>query len=144
MVKHILVKYEQKVDIQILVFGRLIIMQRLIDLLCEEGISVMSVSDGFADMIDLLEPEKIYLAIIDSHAEQAEVAYYQISKFGIIPIVFLIRDRSEDWKRMQWLDVYGFLPVQTGDRELAARLKTILRRRLTPKQAMKNNPRYAT
>lgn len=128
---------------QVLVFGRLLVMQRTVDLLREEGISVISISDGFAEIIDLLETDRFNLAIIDSHAEEAKVAYYRINEFGAIPVVFIVSDRKADWNRIQSLDAFGYLPEHTGDRELAARLKTILRRRLTQKKTDKSNSGYA-
>ena len=127
---------------RVLVFGRLPIMQRMTELLREEGIIVISISNGFAELIDLLEPDELSLAILDCCAEQAEVAYYRISKLGAIPIVFMMSDRRADWKRIQSLDAIGYLPEQAGNRELAARLRAILRRCLTHKQTEKSNPRH--
>ncbi|MFC1984244.1 hypothetical protein ACFLVO_04470 [Chloroflexota bacterium] len=127
---------------RVLVFGRLPIMQRVTELLREEGIIVISISNGFAELIDLLKPDEFSLAILDCCAEQTEVAYYRISELGAIPIVFMMSDRRADWKRIQSLDAIGYLPVQAGNRELATRLRVILRHCLTHKQTEKSNPRH--
>lgn len=112
---------------RILVFGRPLITQKIINALHEEDISVTSIPDGFAEWIELIDPKEMTLAILDCCANQIDSAYRYINNSGFVPIAFIMNDKMENWKKISRLNAVGFFPEEAGIKELKARLRAILR-----------------
>ncbi len=131
-----IVDNDRKADLmRILVFGRLFITRKVITTLQEENIDVISIPDGFAEQIDLIEPKEITLAVLDCCANQMDRVYERINNNWHIPVVFIMNDRMENWKKVSRLDAVGFLPEVAGKKELRARLRGILRQIFVHRQA---------
>lgn len=118
---------------RILVFGRSFVTHKIIETLHEENIDVTSIPDGFAEQIDFIEPKEITLAILDCCAYQMDSVYELVNDNWLVPVVFIMNDRMENWKKVSRLNAIGFLPEVAGKRELRARLRGILRQIFTHK-----------
>jgi DNA-binding response OmpR family regulator len=114
---------------RVIVFAGETIGQSVADSLVKEGISVASASDGIA-AVNMLKRERFDVALVDSLAEGAEVACCCISKLFKIPVILLVNESDVDWKRLQLLELDGYIYGGTSGAEMAARLWAVMRRQM--------------
>jgi len=114
---------------RVMVFGNKMVTRRLTTSLAEEGIRVISASDGLDGMMALLKQGEFDLAVVDSLAEEAEAACRRINELRAIPLVLVVGKRETDWERLQSLGADGYVPENTGKAQLAARLRAVVRRK---------------
>ena len=112
---------------RVIVFAGETIGQSVADSLVKEGISVASASDGIA-AVNMLKRERFDVALVDSLAEGAEVACCCISKLFRIPVILLVNESDVDWKRLQLLELDGYIYGGTSGAEMAAWLWAVMRR----------------
>jgi len=112
---------------RVIVFAGETIGQSVADSLVKEGISVASASDGIA-AVNMLRWEHFDVALVDSLADGVEVACCCISKLFRIPVILLVNESDVDWKRLQLLELYGYICGGTSGAEMAARLWAVMRR----------------
>ena len=79
---------------RVMVFGNKMVTRRLTTSLAEEGIRVISASDGLDGMMALLKQGEFDLAVVDSLAEEAEAACRRINELRAIPLVLVVGGRD--------------------------------------------------
>ena len=114
---------------RVMAFGDEIVIRRLTIPLAREGIEVV----GFSDVLKAaasMKQERYDLAIVDSRIGKARLVCHCIGQLGGIPVVLMIRETRVDWRKLQSLAVDGYIPDWVGQAEMAARLRSIVRRHL--------------
>lgn len=124
-----------------IVFGREKTIQRLTVFLAEEGVGVVGTSDDLETSMALQKQAGFDLAIVDSQTQNAETVCNYINELGTIPLVLIVGERQIDWKKVQSLGASSYLPERSGEKELVARLRVILRRCLLDRGIEKISPR---
>jgi len=89
----------------------------------QEGIDVMGTSDRI-QLARLLRQGRYELAVVDSLTSIAELS----CDFYGAHVVLAVRKGQADWSAAQERDIYGYISVDAGASELAARLRAIARR----------------
>jgi DNA-binding response OmpR family regulator len=64
----------------------------------------------------------------------------RIKRVRGVPIVLMVGQERADWKKVQSLDVDGYIPQEVNGSELVARLKAVSRR-FRSANDLKNEPR---
>lgn len=113
---------------RVTVFGRKATVKKLSKRLIEEGVEVTTTPDGLAGMLCLRERAMPDLAIVDSQSEAVEAACREVKQTPGTPLVLTINHKRANWRRLQPLGADGYLPDGGPDRELVARLRSVLRR----------------
>ena len=91
------------------------------------------------EVITLLKQGKFDLVVVDSLAKGVETTCHRIREIGSVPIVLMVGQEQPDWKKMQSLDINGYIPRGVNGAELVARLRAVLRR-FRPANELKNEP----
>ncbi len=112
---------------KIAVFGREIIIQRIMDCLSGNG-DVTRLPDEAEKAAVLLKLDEFELVIVDGLAEDAEAICHCMNEFRNIPLVLIVRESGTDWRRLSLINASGYIPEETGRAELAARIKSVIRR----------------
>ncbi len=112
---------------KIAVFGREIVIQKIVDCLSGNG-NVIRLPDEADKAAVLHKLDEFNLVIVDGLAEDAEAICHCMNEFRNIPLVLIVRENGTDWRRLTSIDASGYLPEETGRAELAARIKSVIRR----------------
>lgn len=123
---------------RVMVFGNEMMIRRLAIPLAREGIEVVGFSE-VSDGVALLKRGRFDLAIVDGRIEKPGLVCHSISQLRCIPVVLMIKETQADWRKLQSLDADGFIPDWIGQAELAARLRSIVRRYLPTKRVEKGS-----
>ena len=92
------------------------------------------------EAVILLKRNQFDLVVMDSSTEGAEATCHRVSEAGSVPVVLMIGQKQQNWKKMQSLDVDGYIPQGVNGAELVARLRAVLRRFCPTEQVEKMNP----
>ena len=106
---------------RVIALGDRTMIRKLSTSLSEEGVEVVS-------MITLPKRKRFDLAVVDSSAEEAEVACRYIKQVWGIPVVLVVKRKQTDWERLQALDTDAYIPEDVSSAELIARLRAVVRR----------------
>ena len=110
----------------LLIFGRDILVQRIKTILQESGVNVITAS---LEMLSrFTAPDAWDLAIIDMGFENAEEACQIIKKNRNLPLVLIVKHRQADWSYLDSLNASGYIFDNFNKNELIARLSAIFRR----------------
>ena len=110
-----------------LIYGNKSIDKSLSAILKNEGIETQKLRGDFITT-DLCKEEKYDLAIVDSRSHNANKACHYIRENWDIPLVLVVDPLDTDWKHLKSIEVDGYIPDVTKDRELTARSRALLRR----------------
>jgi DNA-binding response OmpR family regulator len=75
-----------------------------------------------------LESDKSNLVIIDSTTPEAEYICQKVCKLEIVPVVLMVSEAENSWKKICDLNADGFITTGASDTEVLARTKAIYRR----------------
>jgi DNA-binding response OmpR family regulator len=81
------------------------------------------------EAIDILKCESFDVVVIDSLNEEAQLACKSISEISLIPIALLVKDRETNWDKICRWNVDGYVPEESGNIEILARIRAISRRK---------------
>ena len=112
---------------KVLVFGSKSIVRKITESLKWIGIELVSLSE-MTEVIALLKQKMFALVLVDSLSNETEAVCNHIRELGTVPLILVVNSRKTDWKRLQPLDVDGYLPTEVGRNELTARLRAMHRR----------------
>jgi len=114
------------------------VTRRLISVLAGSDFELVCPSEVLEAVV-LLKRNRFDLVALDSSMEGTETTCHRVSEAGSAPVVLMIEQKQQDWKRMQSLDVDGYIPQEMKGTELVARLRAISRR-FRPTDELKNEP----
>jgi len=112
---------------RIMVMGSRSVTRRLISALAGSDFELVCPSEVLEAVI-LLKRNQFDLVVMDSSTEGAEATCHRVSEAGNAPVVLMIGQKQKDWKKMQSLDVDGYIPQEVNGVELVARLRAVSRR----------------
>ena len=112
---------------RIMTIGNKPVIKRLNTALDGSDIELICPSDLF-EAIAMLNQDKFDLVMMDSLTEEAEDILRHINEVGSIPVVLMIERKQQDWKKMQSLNVDGYILQEVNVAELIARLRAVSRR----------------
>ena len=112
---------------RIMAIGTKSLTRRLIFALAGSDFELVCPSE-VPEVVTLLKQGKFDLVVVDSSAEGIDMTCRRIREAGSVPIVLMIGQKRADWKRMQSIDVDGYIPQRVNGTELVARLKAVVRR----------------
>ncbi|MFC2058578.1 hypothetical protein ACFLTS_02905 [Chloroflexota bacterium] len=137
----------------VLVFGREIITRFLLELLTGKELDIIGLSNGSnkvteflnellagekmdvvklpdtSDSMKAMQAHKRFdLAIMDSQANNSEIACHHIRGIWNIPLVIIVGGGKINWEMLRPLGANGYISEGAGKSEIAARLRAILRR----------------
>lgn len=112
---------------KIVVFGREIILQRIMDCLSGNG-DVIRLPDESNKAAVLQKLGEFNLVMVDSFNGYAEAICRYIDEFQNIPVVLIVRESNADWRRLSSINPSGYIPEEAGKAELAARIQSVMRR----------------
>ncbi len=118
-------------EIKILAVGVLASLQRLESAVHGNGIRITGVETA-SKAITLLKQEKFDAVIIDFECGvKPEICddLYELTK---VPLALLINQTLANWKELRTWRVDGFIPEESSNIELVARIKAITRRKIYP------------
>jgi DNA-binding response OmpR family regulator len=115
-------------EMRIIVFGRKRTMQKIVMALTEEGVEVVGIAEELDRMIALHKKNRFDLAIVDSLSQEAEAACQYMYGAWNMPLVLVVNGKQTDWQGLRLPIIFGYLPEEAKNGELAARLKVLLRR----------------
>ena len=112
---------------RVILLGNGTFVQRVDATLTQEGIEVVSAFTS-PQTESLLAQETFDLAMVDTLIDDVEAACRSIRDLQGIPVALMVRERQQDWERLQALDADGYVPEVASDAEQAARLRAVVRR----------------
>ena len=112
---------------RIMAMGSRSVTERLISALAGSDFEMVCPFELF-EAVALLKRGQFDLVVVDSSAEEAETTCHRVSETGNTPVVLMIFQKQQDWRKMQSLDVDGYIPQEVNGTELVARLKAVSRR----------------
>lgn len=112
---------------RVILLGSGTFVQRVDATLTQEGIEVVSAFTS-PQTETLLAQETFDLAMVDTLIDDVEAACRSIRDLQGIPVALMVRERQQDWERLQALDADGYVPEVASDAEQAARLRAVVRR----------------
>jgi len=98
------------------------------DLLAGEKMGVVKLPDTSDSMKAMQEHKRFDLAIVDSQAQNADIACHRIGELWDTPIVLIVGGGKTNWEMLRSLGADGYILEGAGKSEIAARLRAILRR----------------
>lgn len=103
-------------------------MERMIPLLSEQGIQIVSISDS-PDNLPYLPKERDYaMETVDEGPKGTKHIYYMLNRAWDIPVVFVAGPKGSDGERLKLVYAYAYLPEEAGEAELMTHLKAAYRR----------------
>ena len=103
------------------------VTRRLISVLAGSDFELVCPSEVLEAVV-LLKRNRFDLVAVDSSTEGTETTCHRVSEAGSVPVVLMIGQKQQDWKKMQSLDVDGYIPQEVNGTELVARLRAVSRR----------------
>jgi DNA-binding response OmpR family regulator len=122
---------------RVMVFGSKRTAQKLTTSLNGKGFELTSFAK-VPEVLVQLRQKRFDLVVVDSSVERAEAVCHSADMLGHVPIMMMVRERGANWKKLDSLDVDGYLPNGVGSILLAARLQAVERRCSSIKRAEKN------
>jgi hypothetical protein len=107
---------------RVLYFGRDELKNRIS--VADETLAINVLTDITSKIPDF----RFDLAIIDMLAEHAEIVCAIVKERLRLPLVLVVKEKKVDWQRMDSLGPQGFLIDTESEEEMAARVKTVVRR----------------
>jgi len=124
---------------RVMAFGNELMIRRLTTLLASEQIEVVGFSE-VSKAVASIKKERYDLALVDSRLEKAKLVCHCIGELWGIPVVLMIKETWADWRKLHSLAVDGYIPDWVGQAEMAARLRSIVRRHLPARGVRKSSP----
>jgi DNA-binding response OmpR family regulator len=122
---------------RVMVFGSKRTAQKLTTSLNGKGFELTSFAK-VPEVLVQLRQKRFDLVVVDSSVERAEAVCHSADMLGHVPVMMMVRERGANWKKLDSLDVDGYLPNGVGSILLAARLQAVERRCSSIKRAEKN------
>jgi hypothetical protein len=85
------------------------------------------VRDDFKRFTHLVHWDDIDLVVVDTSEEGAGKVCNYFGREKRVPLALFVNRNQVDWAGLFCHGVYAYIPYETGERELAARLKKVLR-----------------
>ena len=122
---------------KVMVFGSKKTAQKLTTSLNGKGFELAS-SAKIPEVTAQLKQKRFDLVVVDSPVEKAEAVCHSVDMLGHVPVMVMVREKRANWKKLDSLDVDGYLPKGVGSILLAARLQAVERRCSSIKRVEKN------
>jgi DNA-binding response OmpR family regulator len=119
----------ENMKLKVMALGNIKTIKRLYASMDNDGIDLVGIS-GVSEAFARLEQENFDVILIDSLIEEVGVACRYICKLACAPIALLFREREANWQKLCMLEVDGFVPEDSGKKELVSRIKAISRRNI--------------
>jgi DNA-binding response OmpR family regulator len=119
-----------KSKLRVMAIGSLMTHLRLSTSLADNNVDLTCLSQT-PEAILHLQQERYDIIIIDSLLEEAGYICQCLYSIAKAPIALLVRETEVNWQKLGSWEVDGFLPENSSQVELLARLKAIARR-VTP------------
>jgi DNA-binding response OmpR family regulator len=113
---------------KIAAFGNTLSIERLCSSISNSAFIITRLTK-IPEAIDVLKRENFDVVVIDSLNEEAQLACKSIAEISLIPIALLIKDKETNWDKICYWNVDGYVPEESGNTELIARIKAISRRK---------------
>jgi len=115
--------------VKAIVCAREIMTERLVDLLAQQGVDVMTVTN-MSQVASVMQGGNVELVVLDPLAIEAEALSSCLRAVSAGPVVIALSNRQTDWERLQSLAIDGYLPEEAGNAEVLARMRAVIRRHL--------------
>jgi DNA-binding response OmpR family regulator len=112
---------------RVITFGLRTISERFQDLLADQEIEAVAAGSG-SGVLALAAAGNFDLVVVDSSATEADSVCRCLRASNDVPVVLIAREASFDWSHIQSLEAIGYITAQSGEAELVARLKAVMRR----------------
>jgi DNA-binding response OmpR family regulator len=113
---------------KVLLYGHDSVTRKIQEALLAKRAEVFSIPGGLENVTALGEADEMSLAIVDITTNEADEVYEYLKSHLNIPVVLVVSNWDDDWRKLAALDADGFLFRKAGQSEIVARLEAIQRR----------------